>query len=119
MTNVHALMHASNTARAANACCNAHRVAAQSQSQASLLTASPGPPTLLDRTAVLPCTALYHPVPPCTALLPMTMTTTTIQGVQDSDALRAAVEEVQPDNVALGLRLSQSRPLYEAFKALK
>lgn len=49
----------------------------------------------------------------------MTMTTTTIQGVQDSDALRAAVEEVQPDNVALGLRLSQSRPLYEAFKALK
>lgn len=26
---------------------------------------------------------------------------------------------MQPENVALGLRLSQSRPLYEAFKALK
>lgn len=42
-----------------------------------------------------------------------------LQGVKDSDALRAAVEEVQPDNVALGLRLSQSKPLYQAFKALK
>jgi hypothetical protein len=26
---------------------------------------------------------------------------------------------VQPENVALGLRLSQSRPLYEGFKALR
>jgi oligopeptidase A len=41
------------------------------------------------------------------------------QGVKDSDALRAAVEEVQPENVALGLRLAQSKPLYTAFKALK
>jgi len=39
--------------------------------------------------------------------------------VQDSEALRKAVEEVQPENVALGLRLSQSRPLYEGFKALR
>jgi oligopeptidase A len=45
--------------------------------------------------------------------------TTQKQGVQDSDALRAAVEEVQPENVALGLRLSQSRPLYAAFKQLR
>lgn len=42
-----------------------------------------------------------------------------LKGVQDSDALRKAVEEVQPENVALGLRLSQSRPLYEGFKALR
>ena len=41
------------------------------------------------------------------------------KGVRDSEALRAAVDEVQPDNVALGLRLSQSRPLYEAFRALR
>lgn len=41
------------------------------------------------------------------------------QGVKDSDALRKAVEEVQPENVALGLRLSQSKPLYQGFKALK
>lgn len=26
---------------------------------------------------------------------------------------------MQPENVALGLRLSQSRPLYEGFKALR
>jgi oligopeptidase A len=42
-----------------------------------------------------------------------------MQGVKDSAALRAAVEEVQPENVALGLRLAQSKPLYQAFKALK
>eukprot|EP00878_Enallax_costatus_P002366 GHUV01002542.1.p1 GENE.GHUV01002542.1~~GHUV01002542.1.p1 ORF type:complete len:832 (+),score=220.74 GHUV01002542.1:594-3089(+) len=42
-----------------------------------------------------------------------------LKGVKDSDALRKAVEEVQPENVALGLRLSQSKPLYQAFKALK
>lgn len=41
------------------------------------------------------------------------------QAVQDSDALRAAVEEVQPESVALNLRLTQSKPLYEAFKALR
>lgn len=41
------------------------------------------------------------------------------QGVKDSPELRAAVEEVQPDNVALGLRLSQSKPLYQAYKALR
>lgn len=42
-----------------------------------------------------------------------------LKGVQDSEALRKAVEEVQPENVALGLRLSQSKPLYEGFKALR
>ena len=31
------------------------------------------------------------------------------QGVKDSDELRKAVEEVQPENVKLGLRLAQSR----------
>jgi len=41
------------------------------------------------------------------------------QGVKDSPELRAAVEEVQPENVALGLRLSQSKPLYQAYKALR
>lgn len=42
-----------------------------------------------------------------------------LKGVKDSEALRAAVEEVQPENVKLGLRLSQSKPLYEAYKQLK
>ncbi|EFJ49660.1 hypothetical protein VOLCADRAFT_104239 [Volvox carteri f. nagariensis] len=41
------------------------------------------------------------------------------KGVKDSPELRAAVEEVQPENVKLSLRLSQSRPLYSAFKALR
>jgi hypothetical protein len=36
--------------------------------------------------------------------------------VKDSPELRAAVEEVQPENVALGLRLGQSQPLYKAYK---
>eukprot|EP00198_Chlamydomonas_reinhardtii_P004414 XP_001693750.1 oligopeptidase A [Chlamydomonas reinhardtii] len=41
------------------------------------------------------------------------------RGVKDSPELRAAVEEVQPENVKLSLRLSQSKPLYQAFKALR
>ena len=42
-----------------------------------------------------------------------------LKAVQDSEALRAAYEEVQPETVKLNLRLSQSKPLYEAFKAIK
>eukprot|EP00271_Cylindrocystis_brebissonii_P006455 TRINITY_DN19248_c0_g1_i1.p1 TRINITY_DN19248_c0_g1~~TRINITY_DN19248_c0_g1_i1.p1 ORF type:complete len:795 (-),score=161.70 TRINITY_DN19248_c0_g1_i1:569-2953(-) len=38
--------------------------------------------------------------------------------VKDSEELRAAVETVQPETVALNLRLGQSRPLYDAFKTL-
>ena len=44
------------------------------------------------------------------ALLPI------MQAVKDSEALRKAVEEVQPLQVKFGLRLSQSRPLYEGFR---
>jgi len=32
-----------------------------------------------------------------------------LKGVKDNEALRKAVEEVQPENVKLGLRLSQSK----------
>ena len=39
-----------------------------------------------------------------------------MQAVKDSEALRKAVEEVQPLQVKFGLRLSQSRPLYEGFR---
>ena len=42
-----------------------------------------------------------------------------MQAVRDSEELRKAVEEVQPLKVKFGLRLAQSRPLYEAFKALR
>lgn len=41
------------------------------------------------------------------------------QAVKDTPDLRKAVEEVQGDRVKLSLRMSQSRPLYEAFQALK
>ncbi len=34
-----------------------------------------------------------------------------LKGVKDSEALRKAFEEVQPDNVKLNLRLSQSKAL--------
>jgi oligopeptidase A len=39
--------------------------------------------------------------------------------VRDSEDLRKAVEEVQPLQVKLGLRLAQSKPLYDAFRALR
>ncbi|KAK2078776.1 hypothetical protein QBZ16_003616 [Prototheca wickerhamii] len=42
-----------------------------------------------------------------------------LKAVKDSEELRKAVEEVQPEKVALSLRLSQSRPLYEAFQKLR
>ena len=42
-----------------------------------------------------------------------------LKAVRDSEELRKAVEEIQPERVKLSLRLGQSKPLYEAFKALK
>ena len=41
------------------------------------------------------------------------------QAVKDNKELREAVEEVQPEVVAVSLRLSQSKPVYEAFQSLK
>ena len=42
-----------------------------------------------------------------------------MQAVKDTAAMREAVEAVQGDRVKLSLRMSQSRPLYEAFRALR
>ncbi|KAK9804552.1 hypothetical protein WJX73_008970 [Symbiochloris irregularis] len=42
-----------------------------------------------------------------------------LKAVKDSPELRTAVEEVQPETVTIRSRLAQSKPLYEAFKALK
>lgn len=42
-----------------------------------------------------------------------------LKAVKDSKEFREAVEEVQPERVELSLRLSQSRPLYEAFLGLR
>ncbi|CAM6094637.1 unnamed protein product [Calypogeia fissa] len=42
-----------------------------------------------------------------------------LKAVKDSPELRAAVEEVQPERVSFSLRLGQSKPIYEAFKAIR
>jgi len=42
-----------------------------------------------------------------------------LKAVKDSEELRKAVDEVQPEKVKLGLRLAQSEPVYKAFKALR
>jgi len=42
-----------------------------------------------------------------------------LKAVKDTEDLRKAVEEVQPEKVKVMLRLSQSKPIYEAFKAIK
>ncbi|KAJ6336576.1 hypothetical protein OIU76_006453 [Salix suchowensis] len=39
--------------------------------------------------------------------------------VKDSPELRAAIEEVQPEKVKFQLRLGQSKPIYNAFKAIQ
>ncbi|CAM9322959.1 unnamed protein product, partial [Discosporangium mesarthrocarpum] len=41
-----------------------------------------------------------------------------LMGVQNSDALREAHAEVQGEVIAFGLRLAQSRPLYDGLEAL-
>ncbi|KAF3950481.1 hypothetical protein CMV_023775 [Castanea mollissima] len=42
-----------------------------------------------------------------------------LKAVKDSPELRAAIEEVQPEKVKFQLRLGQSKPLYNAFKAIQ
>jgi Zn-dependent oligopeptidase len=42
-----------------------------------------------------------------------------VQAVKDTPEMREAVEAVQGERVKLSLRMSQSRPLYEAFQALR
>lgn len=42
-----------------------------------------------------------------------------LMGVQNSDALREAHSTVQPEVVAFGLRLAQSRPIFEGLEALR
>ncbi|XP_050206809.2 probable cytosolic oligopeptidase A [Mercurialis annua] len=42
-----------------------------------------------------------------------------LKAVKDTAELRAAIEEVQPEKVKFGLRLGQSKPIYNAFKAIK
>ncbi|KAH7846808.1 hypothetical protein Vadar_018425 [Vaccinium darrowii] len=39
--------------------------------------------------------------------------------VKDAPELRSAIEEVQPEKVELELKLGQSKPLYNAFKAIR
>jgi hypothetical protein len=46
-------------------------------------------------------------------------TVTHLKAVKDSEALRAAVEAIQPKQVELSLKFSQSKPLYDAFCALR
>ncbi|PKA48468.1 oligopeptidase A [Apostasia shenzhenica] len=42
-----------------------------------------------------------------------------LKTVKDSPELRSAIEEVQPDKVKFQLRLGQSKPIYNAFKAIQ
>jgi len=44
---------------------------------------------------------------------------THLKAVCDTEELRKAVEEVQPEQVAFSLRLSQSEAIYRGFKAIK
>ncbi|KAH7520393.1 hypothetical protein FEM48_Zijuj08G0139100 [Ziziphus jujuba var. spinosa] len=42
-----------------------------------------------------------------------------LKAVKDSAELRSAIEEVQPEKVKFLLRVGQSKPLYDAFKAIQ
>lgn len=42
-----------------------------------------------------------------------------IKSVKDSEDLRSAIEEVQPEKVTFQLRLGQSKPIFTAFKAIQ
>lgn len=42
-----------------------------------------------------------------------------LKSVKDTSELRSAIEEVQPEKVKFQLRLGQSKPIYNAFKAIQ
>lgn len=42
-----------------------------------------------------------------------------LKSVKDNTELRSAIEEVQPEKVAFELKAGQSKPIYNAFKAIK
>lgn len=42
-----------------------------------------------------------------------------LKAVKDSEDLRSAIEEVQPEKVKFQLRLGQSKPIFNAFKAIQ
>ncbi|PHT56702.1 Organellar oligopeptidase A, chloroplastic/mitochondrial [Capsicum baccatum] len=42
-----------------------------------------------------------------------------LKSVKDNPELRSAIEEVQPEKVAFYLKLGQSKPIYNAFKAIQ
>ena len=42
-----------------------------------------------------------------------------LQGVKNSDALRALVDQLQPEQIRISQRLSQSSPLYSKFQAIR
>lgn len=42
-----------------------------------------------------------------------------LKAVKDTPELRSAIEEVQPEKVKFELKLGQSKPIYNAFKAIK
>ncbi|KAL0350299.1 UNVERIFIED_CONTAM: Organellar oligopeptidase A, chloroplastic/mitochondrial [Sesamum radiatum] len=42
-----------------------------------------------------------------------------LKAVKDNADLRSAIEEVQPEKVAFELKLGQSKPIYNAFKAIR
>ncbi|KAJ4714605.1 putative Oligopeptidase A [Melia azedarach] len=42
-----------------------------------------------------------------------------LKSVKDTSELRSAIEEVQPEKVKFQLRLGQSKPIYNAFKAIR
>lgn len=42
-----------------------------------------------------------------------------LKSVKDSEDLRSAIEEVQPEKVKFQLRLGQSKPIFNAFKAIQ
>ncbi|XP_049381695.1 probable cytosolic oligopeptidase A [Solanum stenotomum] len=42
-----------------------------------------------------------------------------LKSVKDNPELRSALEEVQPEKVAFQLKLGQSKPIYNAFKAIR
>ncbi|XP_076896245.1 putative cytosolic oligopeptidase A [Bidens hawaiensis] len=42
-----------------------------------------------------------------------------LKAVKDTPELRSAIEEIQPEKITFGLKLDQSKPIYNAFKAMK
>jgi len=74
---------------------------------------------MIERNETLSWSSVVQPIENITDRVGISWNTVShLHGVKDSDAFREAFSKVQPEIVTLMTRISQSKPVYDAFKIL-